>query len=143
MFFRTVTLRFLPVVLFLLTACSDSGTKTETNASAAPEETMATTADAIDSSKSASPIAASTAATPTSTPRPSRLTAPDTTYAQDVALFLGGQQPSQQLSQPHRLFVSASQQSRPHLNLYPHRSKVSSRFQLPRVTAQQLSLITS
>ena len=95
MFFRTVALRFLPAALFLLTACSESGTKTETNASSTAEETMATTADAIDSSQSALPNTATTTATATVTPRPNRLIAPDTTYAQDVALFLGGQQPSQ------------------------------------------------
>ena len=94
MFFRTVALRFLPAVLLFLTACSESGTKTETNASSAAEETMATTADAIDStSQSALPNTATTTAT--AAPRPPRLIAPDTAYAQDVALFLGGQQPSQ------------------------------------------------
>ncbi|GAA3992872.1 hypothetical protein [Hymenobacter antarcticus] len=88
---RTAVLRLLPAALLLLSACSESNTKTET-ATSAKEETMATTADAIDSSKSALPATAKTAA---ATPRPNRLTAPDTTYAQDVALFLGGQQPSQ------------------------------------------------
>ena len=87
---RTVASRFLPAALLLLTACSESNTKTEM-ASSVKEETMATTADAIDSTKAASPVTAAAKATP----RPNRLTAPDTTYAQDVALFLGGQQPSQ------------------------------------------------
>ena len=87
---RTAALRLLPAALLLLTACSESNTKTETTSSA-KEETMATTADAIDSSKSTLPGTAPIAATP----RPNRLTAPDTAYAQDVALFLGGQQPSQ------------------------------------------------
>jgi hypothetical protein len=87
---RTAALRLLPAALLLLSACSESNTKTET-ATSVKEETMATTADAIDSTKSASPAAAGTKAAP----RPNRLTAPDTAYAQDVALFLGGQQPSQ------------------------------------------------
>ncbi|GAB3858244.1 hypothetical protein GCM10028822_32910 [Hymenobacter terrigena] len=88
---RTAALRLLPAALLLLSACSESNTKTETAASAAKEETMATTADAIDSTTSAPPVASATKATP----RPNRLTAPDTAYAQDVALFLGGLQPSQ------------------------------------------------
>ncbi len=87
---RTAALRLLPAALLLLSACSESNTKTET-ATSVKEETMATTADAIDSTKSASPAAAGTKAAP----RPNRLTALDTAYAQDVALFLGGQQPSQ------------------------------------------------
>ncbi|MCI1187719.1 hypothetical protein MON38_09825 [Hymenobacter sp. DH14] len=90
MSFRTAALRLLPAALLLLSACSESNTKTETVASA-KEETMATTADAIDSTKSAAPVAAGTKAAP----RPNRLAAPDTAYAQDVALFLGGLQPSQ------------------------------------------------
>ncbi|MET4074685.1 hypothetical protein [Hymenobacter sp. UYCo722] len=88
---RTAALRLLPAALLLLSACSESNTKTET-ATSTKEETMATTADALDSTKSASPAPVKTAAAP---PRPNRLTAPDTAYAQDVALFLGGQQPSQ------------------------------------------------
>jgi hypothetical protein len=88
---RTAALRLLPAALLLLSACSESNTKTET-ATSAKEETMATTADALDSTESVSPAPAKTAAT---TPRPNRLTVPDTAYAQDVALFLGGQQPSQ------------------------------------------------
>ena len=84
---RTAAFRLLPAALLLLSACSESNPKTET-ATSAKEETMATTADALDSSKSASPSAAPATAV---TPRPNRLTAPDTTYAQDVALFLGGQ----------------------------------------------------
>ena len=94
MSFRTAALRLLPAALLLLTACSESNTKTETASKAASvkEETMATTADAIDSTKSTlSSVVPATAATP----RPNRLTTPDTAYAQDVALFLGGQQPSQ------------------------------------------------
>ncbi len=87
---RTAALRLLPAALLLLSACSESNTKTETTTSS-KEETMATTADALDSTKSASPVASATKATP----RPNRLTAPDTAYAQDVALFLGGLQPSQ------------------------------------------------
>ncbi|MFC6221606.1 hypothetical protein ACFP2F_00010 [Hymenobacter artigasi] len=87
---RTAALRLLPAALLLLSACSESNTKTEI-ATSAREETMATTADALDSTKSASPVASATKATP----RPIRLTVPDTAYAQDVALFLGGQQPSQ------------------------------------------------
>ena len=91
---RTAALRLLPAALLLLTACSESQTKTETTASA-KEETMATTADALDSTKSASPTAApNTAAVAAAAPRPNRLTAPDTAYAQDVAMFLGGEQPS-------------------------------------------------
>ena len=88
---RTAALRLLPAALLLLSACSESNTKTKT-ATSAKEVTMATTADALDSTKSASPAPAKNAA---ATPRPNRLTAPDTAYAQDVALFLGGQQPSQ------------------------------------------------
>ena len=98
MLLRTAALRFLPAALLLLSACSESSNKTETKTSAAKEETMASTADAVDSTQS--PAAKSPAATSAtaSTPRlnrPNRLTAPDTAYAQDVALFLGGQQPSQ------------------------------------------------
>ncbi|MBU6119243.1 hypothetical protein [Hymenobacter siberiensis] len=52
---------------------------------------MASTAEAIDSTKAVSAPASSASATS----RPNRLTAPDTAYEQDVALFLGGQQPSQ------------------------------------------------
>ena len=94
MSFRTTALRLLPAALFLLTACSESNTKTAT-ATSAKEETMATTADAIDSTESASPSAAPTTAV---TPPPSRLAVPDTAYAHDVALFLGGQPPSQRSS---------------------------------------------
>ena len=88
MYFRTAALRYLPALLLLLTACSESNTKTETVAKTPPaaEETMASTAAAVDSTKPASPVA---------TQRPTRLTAPDTAYAQDVASFLGGQRPSQ------------------------------------------------
>ena len=92
---RTAALRLLPAALLLLSACSESNTKNETVASA-KEETMATTADAIDSTKAPVPSLPATAAT--SAPRPSRLTAPDTAYAQDVALFLGGLKPSQRSS---------------------------------------------
>ncbi|MBH8559094.1 hypothetical protein [Hymenobacter negativus] len=88
---RTAAFRLLPAALLLLSACSESNTKTET-ATSTKEETMATTADAIDSTKSPAATPAKTAAT---TSRPNRLTAPDTAYAQDVALFLGGLQPSQ------------------------------------------------
>ncbi|MCC3154860.1 hypothetical protein Q3A66_16975 [Hymenobacter sp. BT770] len=89
MYPRTAALRFLPAALLLLTACSESNTKTETVSKTAPaaEETMASTAAAIDSTKPATPAPAA--------PRPNRLTAPDTAYAQDVASFLGGQRPSQ------------------------------------------------
>ncbi|WP_157780878.1 hypothetical protein [Hymenobacter sedentarius] len=74
--------------MLLLTACSESNTKTEMVSKTAPaaEETMASTAAAMDSTKPATPPAA---------PQPKRLTAPDTAYAQDVASFLGGQRPSQ------------------------------------------------
>ncbi|OGX82665.1 hypothetical protein BEN47_04670 [Hymenobacter lapidarius] len=91
MYFRTAALRLLPAALLLLTACSETNTKTDT-ASSPKEESMATTADAMDSTTFAVPQPAA------ATSRPNRLTAPDTTYAQDVALFLGGQQPSQQSS---------------------------------------------
>ena len=96
MSFRTVALRLLPAALLLLTACSESNTKTETvsKATSVKEETMATTADAMDSTKSTSSSVVPATAT-AATPRPNRLTTPDTAYAQDVALFLGGQQPSQ------------------------------------------------
>lgn len=94
MYFRTAALRLLPAALLLLSACSESNTNTET-ATSAKEETMATTADAIDSTKSSAPTAATA---PAATPRPSRVPAPDTAYAHDVALFLGGQQPSQRSS---------------------------------------------
>jgi len=88
-----VALRLLPVALLLLAACSESTTTTESvsKAPAAKEETMASTADALDSTKAPAPAAAA----PAAPPRPRRLTAPDTAYAQDVALFLGGQPPSQ------------------------------------------------
>ncbi|MBH8569841.1 hypothetical protein KB206_13190 [Microvirga sp. STS02] len=88
---RTAAFRLLPAALLLLSACSESNTRTET-ATSTKEETMATTADAIDSTKSPAATPAKTAVT---TSRPNRLTAPDTAYAQDVALFLGGLQPSQ------------------------------------------------
>ena len=91
MSFRTAALRLLPAALLLLSACSESNTKTE-NATSTKEETMATTADALDSTKSASPATAKTAV---ATPRSNHIAPPDTAYAQDVALFLGGQQPSQ------------------------------------------------
>lgn len=88
---RTAALRLLPAALLLLTACSESNPKTETGTST-KEETMASTADAIDSTKA-------TAASPTlaakTTAPPSRLAALDTAYTQDVALFLGGLPPSQ------------------------------------------------
>ena len=86
----TAALRLLPAALLLLCACSETNTKSET-ATSTKEETMATTADALDSTKAASPSTPKIAA---ATPRSNRLTAPDTAYAQDVALFLGGLQPS-------------------------------------------------
>ncbi|GAC1602572.1 MAG: hypothetical protein NVS3B25_30930 [Hymenobacter sp.] len=93
MYLRTVALRLLPVTLLLLSACSESNTKTETvaKAPAAKEETMATTADAMDSTRVPAPAAVGKV----TAPRPNRLTAPDTAYAQDVAAFLGGLHPSQ------------------------------------------------
>ena len=92
MLLRTAALRLLPAALLLLSACSESTTKTET-ATSAKEETMATTADAIDSTKSASSSAKKKAPATAVTTKPTA--APDTAYAQDVALFLGGLQPSQ------------------------------------------------
>lgn len=88
MHFRTVALRLLPAALLIFTACSESNTKTETasKTASAPEESMASTADAVDSSKT-EPVAA--------TPRPHPLMVPDTAYAQDVASYLGGLRPSQ------------------------------------------------
>ncbi|MDB5233986.1 MAG: hypothetical protein JWR44_979, partial [Hymenobacter sp.] len=59
---------------------------------------MASTADAIDTTKSAASTVAAAATSvpaPASVARPKQLTAPDTAYAQDIALFLGGEQPSQ------------------------------------------------
>ena len=96
MLLRTAALRLLPAALLLLTACSESNPKTEA-ATSAREETMAATADAIDSTAAASPVASGTKAQPTpAQPAPAKPTAAsDTTYAQDVALFLGGLQPSQ------------------------------------------------
>lgn len=88
MSFRTAALRLLPAALLLLSACSESNTKTET-ATSTKEETMATTADAMDSTKAVLPSGNVTAASP----KP--VVAPDTAYAQNIALFLGGQQPSQ------------------------------------------------
>ncbi|GAA4026660.1 hypothetical protein GCM10022409_08300 [Hymenobacter glaciei] len=90
MSFRTAALRVLPAALLLLSACSESKTKTET-ATSNKEETMATTADAIDSTKSASPGSKEKAVATANKPT----VAPDTAYAQDVAMFLGGLQPSQ------------------------------------------------
>ena len=88
---RTAAFRFLPAALLVLSACSESNTKTEAaSKAAATEETMAATAAAMDSAK---PTAAASA-TATSRP-PGRLTVPDTAYAQDVAAFLGGLRPSQ------------------------------------------------
>ena len=91
---RTAALRLLPAALLLFSACSESTTKTET-ATSAKEETMATTADAIDSTKS--PVAATPdkPVAPATATIPKPTAAPDTAYAQDVALFLGGLQPSQ------------------------------------------------
>jgi hypothetical protein len=85
---RTAAFRLLPAALLLLSACSESTTKTD-KSSSAKEETMANTADSIDSTKSAasSATAQAAAAKPTA--------APDTAYIQDVAMFLGGLQPSQ------------------------------------------------
>lgn len=93
MHFRTVALQFLPSTLLLFTACSESSNKTKTTsqAVAAKQETMATTADAIDSTGRDS--TKSVAAAPT--PRPTSVPAPDTTSVQDVAAFLGGLRPSQ------------------------------------------------
>jgi hypothetical protein len=89
MLFRTAALRLLPAALLLLAACTESNKKTET-ATSGKEETMATTADAIDSTKSPS------GAKPDKTAAiPKSIAAPDTAYAQDVAMFLGGLQPSQ------------------------------------------------
>ncbi|MDO7854046.1 hypothetical protein [Hymenobacter convexus] len=85
---RTAALRLLPAALLLLSACSESNTKQET-ATSVRKETMASTADAIDSTKSPVATSAKTAAVPKPT------ATPDTAYAQDVALFLGGLQPSQ------------------------------------------------
>jgi hypothetical protein len=93
MYLRTAALRLLPAALLWLTACSESNPKTETNTTSAKEETMASTADAIDTTK-ATRATAVTPASPTAA-RSHRLTAPDTAYAQDVAMFLGGLQPSQ------------------------------------------------
>ena len=93
MLLRTAALRFLPATLLLLSACTESNKKTETVAQGSGE-TMATTADALDSTKAATPKPNAEAAS-TAPVHPNRLTAPDTTYAQDVALFLGGLQPSQ------------------------------------------------
>ncbi|OGX84447.1 hypothetical protein [Hymenobacter glacialis] len=94
MHFRTAAFRLLPAVFFLLSACSETTTKTDT-ASSPKEESMATTADAMDSTTFAVPQPAAAIS------RPNRLAAPDTTYAQDVALFLGGQQPSSQSRLTH------------------------------------------
>lgn len=55
---------------------------------------MATTADAIDSTKSEAPQPTGAASRANPVPTPSA--APDTAYAHDVAMFLGGQPPSQQ-----------------------------------------------
>ena len=88
MSFRTAALRLLPAALLLLSACTESNKKTET-ATSSKEETMASTADAIDSTKSPS------AATKETTAATKPTAAPDTAYAQDVAMFLGGLQPSQ------------------------------------------------
>lgn len=94
MSFRTAALRLLPAALLLLSACTESNKKTET-ATSGKEETMASTADAIDSTKS--PVGAipdkTVTTEKTATAKPSA--APDTAYAQDVAMFLGGLQPSQ------------------------------------------------
>ncbi|MBF9221738.1 hypothetical protein [Hymenobacter ruricola] len=92
MYLRTAALRLLPAALLWLTACSESNTNTK--AGSVKEETMASTADAIDKTKPAPATAAPAAASGTAT-RPDRIAAPDTAYAQDVAMFLGGLQPSQ------------------------------------------------
>jgi len=93
MLFRVTILRALPAAMLLLTACSESNTTTETSASGKATESMASTADAIDSTKSAT--ATATAAPTTSTRQPGTTPAPDTAQVQDVAAFLGGLQPSQ------------------------------------------------
>ena len=92
MLFRTAALRLLPAALLLLSACSESNEKTET-ATSVKEETMATTAAAIDSTKSAPLSAKEKAPATAAITKPT--TVPDTAYAQDVALFLGGLRPSQ------------------------------------------------
>ena len=97
MSFRTVALRLLPATLLLLAACSESNIKTET--ASGKEESMADTANAIDTTRSAAPAAVAPAAVATAAaPTPESLAAPDTTHAQDVALFLGGLAPSQRSS---------------------------------------------
>ncbi len=92
MFLRTAALRLLPAALLLLSACTESTKKSETAAST-KEETMASTADAVDSTKS--PAATDKAATTDKPETPKPTAAPDTAYVQDVAMFLGGLQPSQ------------------------------------------------
>ncbi|MBF9142371.1 hypothetical protein [Hymenobacter properus] len=78
--------------MLLLSACSESAKKTETTTST-KEETMASTADAIDPTQHPAP---SVSEKPSNTAAKLKPTAaPDTAYAQDVALFLGGLQPSQ------------------------------------------------
>ncbi len=80
MSFRSAALRFLPAALLLLTACSESTTKTES----------VTKVPVTTPKAPATPGGADSAAAP----RPGALAAPDTAYAQDVAGFLGGLPPS-------------------------------------------------
>ena len=86
MYLRIAMLRLLPVIL--LVACSEPNTTTNSGGLAAPEESMATTAAAMDSVNVK-------ATAPTVTPRPARPAVSDTTNAQDVAAFLGGLRLSQ------------------------------------------------
>lgn len=90
--FRTAVRRFLPAALLLCTACSGTTTTTETATQASPT-TNDTTAAAPGST--AAQADSSTKAASGATAPPASLTAPDTTYAQDVAAFLGGLRPSQ------------------------------------------------
>lgn len=88
MSFRSTALRFLPVAMILLAACSESANKQEsTQSGKSPEQSMATTAAAMDSTKPAS-------AAVTTKQKPGSFKPTDTTYVQDVAAYLGGLQPS-------------------------------------------------
>lgn len=84
MHLRTAALRLLPLVFLLLSACSESTTKTETVTQTPP----AAQPDAV--------VAADTATTASATLQ--QPVAIDTSEVQNVAAFLGGLRPSQQSS---------------------------------------------
>jgi hypothetical protein len=85
MYLRSAALRLLPAALLVLSGCSESAKSEKVTTTKAPAREIP-----------APPTDSVTAMPAASTPAPQRLTIPDTTYAQDVASYLAGLQPSQQ-----------------------------------------------